>query len=133
MVADNSNESINIKNITDTFTVLRNKINEYEETLKKQVRAIEARNKKIADNYSAFLTNKQTELLDRQNSFDQIIKVKNYTELLKRHEALTDDLNRLTSEIKALKAPINIKYQLKDIERLPSSLDSILQMARIGE
>lgn len=133
MVADNSNESINIKNITDTFTVLRNKINEYEETLKKQVRAIEARNKKIADNYSAFLTSKQTELLDRQKSFDQIIKVKNYTELLKRHEALTDDLNRLTSEIKALKAPINIKYQLKDIEKLPSSLDSILQVARIGE
>ena len=133
MVADNSSESTNIQQITATFTILRQKLNDYEETLKKQVHAIEARNKKIADNYLTFLNNKQTELLALQSSFDQIITVEDYTQLLESHATLTDHLNRLTSELKTLKAPINIKYQLKDIEKLSSSLDNILKEAQAGE
>lgn len=129
----NVSENEKIQRITDIFTVLRQKINECEKTLKEQVRAREKRNKTLADNYCIFLNTRNTELLKHRTDFEEMVSSNDYIQLLGAKTRLTDYLNQLTKEMKVLKPPMKIECQLKDVDRLHSGVGNILKNVVVGE
>lgn len=127
------NENTNIQMITQNFDALRKMINDCEETLKRQVRAIEEKNKTSADNYLSILNRKKRELSGCNTQFETILSSNDHTLLLEAKKGLATYLDELSNELKALKSPTRTKYRLEGIEQLRSSLESILKTAHVVE
>ena len=108
-------------------------INDCEQTLKKQVRAIEEKNKASADNYFAIQKRKQTELSGCNTQFETILSSNDHTLLLEAKNNLTTYLDQLTNELKALKPPVRTEYQLEGIDQLQTSVENLLKTACVGE
>ena len=125
----NANGSTNIQTITQTFEALRKMINDCEETLIKQVQAIEEKNKTSADKYLAIPKRKQKELSGCNTQFETILSSNDHTLLLEAKNNLTTYLDQLTNELKALKPPVRTEYRLEGIDPLRTSVENLLKTA----
>ncbi|CAF1139485.1 unnamed protein product [Adineta steineri] len=127
------NENANIQSITETFAALRKMIDNYEEALKNQIRAIEEKNKTSTESYWNQLNIKQKTFSDHNEKFENILSTNDHTQLLEDKKSLTNYLEQLTKELKELKLPIKTQYRVEGVDQLQTSIDNILKQACIIE
>lgn len=131
--SSNENGSTNLQRITETFDALRKMINDCEETLKKQVRAIEEQDKPSLDNYLAITKRKQKELSGCNTQFETILSSNDHTLLLEGKNNLITFLDQLMNELQALKPPFRTECRLEGIDQLHTNVENLLKPVRVGE
>ena len=126
-------EGTSMQSITRIFIELRKMIDECEKNLTTQIRTIEETNTVLIDSYVAELNSKQATLSKNNKEFERILSTKDDLKLLEAKDRLTDCLKKLTAELKELKQPIKIKYQIDGVNQLQVDVKNVLQKARVIE